>query len=360
MTNLSTLATDISNIYTTPMLKRGPMAIAMEECFTGYVHSFHIRGMLAHYQHDGNKRWLKAARLWADWSIRMQGSYGHPDAYNMGYGFDAEDGIPKSWFVADTTDQALGLLNVAWLLEPDDPLYRRLLNSLLRFDAYIQLWNLGEDGFALGYMNGGNLNQEAYHCAVARCISYYAAMSLVFGSPVFKARGLALVRHMITHDDFKSNYHGSPLTNRCYASYALTDAYHVLAVDDNTLREEILDKVRNEIIPWAIENQTEEGFWIHDRFGDQPGATEARNEAKTAKKFGPYTWGLLYGLEVFSKLLPKDDTLQSAIERCYGYMESHLIPGDVNRWGHHSWGSTAIAARLYPECLFPMGVMLCQ
>jgi hypothetical protein len=350
MKPLSTLAREISDIYADGILNKGPMHIAMTESFTGYIHSFHIRGLLAHYRGTGKGDWLKAAKVWADWSIRLQGSYGDPAAYNMGYLFETKDGIPNSWFIADTMDQAMALLNVAHLLEPSDPLYARLLESLLRFDAYIQKWNLGEQGFALGYMDGELLDQESYHCAVARGISYYSAMSLVFGAGVFQARGMTLVRHMLEHDDLSANYHGSPLTNRCYASFALSDAYYVLAAGNDALKEEIVKKMCSCIIPWAIENQTEEGYWIHDRFGDQPGATAAREK----KELGPYTWGLLYGLEVFSRLLPKDDALLAVIEKCYSYMEASLVPGDINRWGHHCWGTMAIAARLYPEQIFPM------
>ena len=137
----------------------------------------------------------------------------------------------------------------------------------------------------------------------------------------------------------------------------MTDAYYVLADGNRELKEAILDKVRDDIVPWAIENQTEEGFWIHDRFGDQPGAAEARENAQKKRAMGPYTWGLLYGLEIFSHLLPDSDALRRTIDKSYAHMESDLVPGDVNRWGHHSWGTTAIAARLYPELVFPMGEM---
>jgi hypothetical protein len=347
---LSVLATEISDIYADGMLQKGPMHIAIKECFTGYIHSFHIRGMLAHYGATGRKEWLEAAKLWADWSIRMQGSYGDSDAYNMGYLFETESGIPKSWFIADTMDQAMALLNVAHLLNPADPLYGRIIDSILRFDTYIQKWNLGDDSFALGYMDGENLDKQSYHCAVARGISYYSAMSIVLGSKIFKARGIALLRHMLLHDDFNSNYHGSPLTNRCYASFALSDAYYVLADGDDILMAEVLKKMQDDIIPWAIENQTAEGYWIHDRFEGQPGATKPKQK----KGIGPYTWGLLYGLEVFNRLLPQNDKLDNVINKSYNYMESSLEPGDINRWGHHAWGTMAIAVRLYPKTIFPM------
>lgn len=352
MKTLEELAIEISDVYAEGMNKKGPMHIAVNECFTGYLHSFQIRGILAHYQHHGKKEWLEAAKTWADWSIRMQGTYGDPAAYNMGYLFETEDGIPKSWFVADTTDQAVALLNVAYVLEPSDPLYIRILESILKFDSYIQQWNLGKDGFALGYMDGEKLDKVAYHCAVARCISYYSGMYLTFGKKIYHERGVTLVNHMLEHDDFSSNYHGAPSTNRCYASFALLDAYYVLTENDDELKQRILKKVAEEIIPWAIENQTKQGFWAHDRFGHQPGAAKPIDKTR----MGSYTWGVLLGIDFFGRLLDPIEGLDDTIKKCYEYMQNTLTPGDINRWGNHCWGSTVIAAKLYPHYCFPMGV----
>jgi hypothetical protein len=350
--DLRTLAEKISDNYADAVLGRGPMSVFMNECATGYIHSFHIRGLLAHHQATGNVRWLDAAKAWTEFSIKMQGTYGHSDAYNMGYLYDAEDGVPKSWFVADTTDQAVGLLDVAMLLSSDDPLYERILESVSRFDEYIQQWNLGENGFALGYMDGENLNKESYHCAVARCVSHYAAMSVVYGKTKYLEIGKTLTRHMLKNDDFNSMYHGAPSTNRCYASFALADAYHVLAAEDDALRKAILTKVAEEIVPWAIENQTPEGYWIHDRYeGYQPGAAHPLDK----RGFGTYSWGVLFGLRVFSRLLPENEELTSAIAKSYDYMTTNLDPESVNRWGHHAWATVAIAAELYPENILPMG-----
>lgn len=351
MTELNELAQRISDVYADAMLDPGPMEIAVTECFTGYIHSFHIRGLLAHFQKHGNPKWFDAARSWTEWSLRMQGSYGDPAAYNMGYGFPTRNGVPRSWFVADTTDQAVAILNMAHLLDPYDPLYLRILDSLLKFDQYIQQWNLGERGFALGYIGDEKLDQESYHCAVARCVSYYSGMYLVFNKEIFRQRGATLVEHLIDHDDFSSNYHGAPSTNRCYGSYALVDAYHVLAENDPGLREKIVTKAKAEIVPWAIENQTEGGFWPHDRFGDQPGAAEVLDKSKMST----YTWGVAYGLEHFRRWLPDDQRLEECAERVFDHMKTSLEPGDVNRWGHHAWASTAIAARLYPNNFFPAG-----
>jgi hypothetical protein len=352
MKTLEELSVEISDTYANAMNDKGPMYVAAKECFTGYLHSFQIRGIIAHYLQHGKEEWLDAAEKWADWSIRMQGTYGDPAAYNMGYLFETKDGVPESWFVADTTDQAVALLNIAHTLEPSNPLYIRILESVLKFDDYIQQWNLGENGFALGYMDGENLNKESYHCAVARCISYYSAMYLIFNKKIYLQRGLTLTEHLLKHDDFNSNFHGAPSTNRCYASFALSDAYHILANGNDELQERILDKVAAEIVPWAIENQTEEGFWIHDRYaGYQPGAAQPLDK----QTFGTYTWGVLYGLEIFSKLLPEIDGLQETIDKSYTYMMENLNSEDQNRWGHHCWGTVAIAAKLYPQNCFPMG-----
>jgi hypothetical protein len=351
MKTLEELSVEISDTYANAMNNKGPMQVFMKECATGYIHSFHIRGLLAHYQNTGNEKWLRAAKLWADFSIKMQGTYGDSAAFNMGYLYEETNAIPHSWFVADTTDQAVALLNVAYILAPSDQLFIKILESVLKFDEYIQQWNLGENGFALGYMDGENLKKEPYHCAVARCISYYSGMFLVFGKKIYRQRGLTLVEHMLKHDDFNSNHHEAPSTNRCYASYALLDAYYILAENDDDFKKAILEKASKSIIPWAIENQTNEGFWAHDRFGNQPGAVRAVDKSE----FGVYSWGVLYGLEIFSKLLPANDDLQSTIDKSYTYMMENLNTEDENRWGHHSWATTAIAAKFYPQYFFPMG-----
>ena len=353
MKELDELAVAISEIFAEGMVNKGPMHIFHKECATGYIQSYNVRGLLAHYQHYKNEKWFTAAKLWTEFSIRMQGTHGHPAAYNMGYGAEymTKDGVPLSWFVADTTDQATAILNMAWLLPASDPLYLKILESILKFDDYIQQWNLGEKGFALGYMGGENYNKESYHCAVARCISYYSAMYLVFNKEIYKQRGITLLKQMLENDNFNSNFHGAPSTNRCYASYALLDAYYILAENDDKLRKIILDKVKNEIIPWAIKNITEDGFWPHDRFGDQPGAPKTVDKSK----MGVYTWGVLLGLEMFSKLLEPIDSLENTISKSYEYMKKTLEPGDINRWGHHSWATTAVATKLYPQHFFPMG-----
>ena len=113
-----------------------------------------------------------------------------------------------------------------------------------------------------------------------------------------------------------------------------------------------MDKVKCELIPWAIENLTDDGFWPHDRFGYQPGSQQIVDKSK----FGGYSWGLLLGLEGFSHVHDiSSDNLQGVITKAYSYMKKNLLPGDINKWGHHSWATTAIAVKLYPQDFFPSG-----
>ncbi len=117
-------------------------------------------------------------------------------------------------------------------------------------------------------------------------------------------------------------------------------------------RKQIVEKAKSEIIPWAIKNITGDGFWPHDRFENQPGALKVIDKSR----MGVYTWGLLLGLELFSKLTGPIKGIEETIEKSYAYMRGSLVPGDIHKWGHHCWATTAIAAKLYPKYFFPMGV----
>jgi hypothetical protein len=344
----------VSELYADAMLNQGPMQVAVNECFTGYIHSFHVRALLAHWKAFQNSEWLEAAKAWADWSVRMQGTYGDPAAYNMGYLFTTKRGIPNSWFVADTLDQAFALLNVADSLESDDELYSIILNSVLKYDEYIQRWYLGKRGFALGYLDGELLDKEPYHTATTRGICYYAAMYKIFGKSEFQTKGIELLEAYLSQDDPDSNFHGSPLHNRCYASDALLCANYLfseLPEAYSKVKAKIMDDIRNRIIKWSIANQEPAGYWVHDRFESTHGAAQPLDRSKV----GPYSWGLLLGLEFFSKKFKEDSALAQTVDKAYYYLINNLEPGDVNLWGGNSWASVAIAGRLYPQNMFPYG-----
>ena len=129
------LCADMADVYAGLMNDCGAMHVFMKECATGYIHSFNIRALCSMYRLTGEKKYLTAVRAWTDFSIRMQGTYGDSAAYNMGYLFTAPGNVPNSWFCADTLDQGFALLNVAMILEPDDPLYIKILDSVLRYES---------------------------------------------------------------------------------------------------------------------------------------------------------------------------------------------------------------------------------
>jgi hypothetical protein len=242
-------------------------------------------------------------------------------------------------------------LNFAYELNPHDDLYPKLLKSLLEYDKYIQTWYHGEDGFAVGFIDGKKSTEEPYHTACTRGVCYYSAMYKVFGKECFRKKGLALLEYVLEKLDFSSNYHGSPLHNRCYASDALVNAYYVLSKGDEKLQKRICVKMQKDIIPWAIENQTIDGFWPHDRFGYQPGAMKVIDKSK----LGAYSWGLLLGLEIFSHILPDDNKLNATLQKSYTWLEENIDVTDENRWGYHSWATLAFAAKKYPQNIFPFG-----
>jgi hypothetical protein len=352
MASIEKLRESILDVYVGSIQNKGSMQIFMKECATGYLHSFYMRALMAEWDRTRSEKYLDAAKAWVEFSIRLQGTYGDPAAYNMGYLYETKDNIPGNWFIADTLDQAYGMLNVAAALEPHDPLYIKILDSVLRYDKYIQQWFLGTDGFAVGYLDGECSTENAYHTAGSRGVSYYAAMYKVFGKEVFREKGLALLEYVLNKLDFNSNFHGSPLHNRSYVSDSLVCSYYVLAHDDQALRIRIKDKMSKEIIPWAVLNQTEDGFWPHDRFGHQPGAMRKIDKSE----MGPYSWGMTSGMEIFSKfILPPDPKVETMLEHSYAWLENNLVAGDINRWGYHSWAILAIIARLSPERLFPYG-----
>ncbi|MEI8244644.1 MAG: hypothetical protein WCI51_02370 [Lentisphaerota bacterium] len=355
MTSIIKLRKSILDCYVDSICNKGPMYIFMKEAATGYIHSFYMRALMAEWERTHDAKYLDAAKSWVEFSIRLQGSYGDSAAFNMGYLFETKDNTPHSWFIADTLDQAYGMLNVAASLDPHDPLYIKILDSVLRYDQYIQQWYLGTEGFAVGYLDGEYSATDAYHTAGSRGISYYAAMYQIFGKKIFKEKGLALLEYVLNKLDFDSNFHGSPLHNRSYVSDAMVNAYYVLAYDNEIIRSRIKDKVSKEIIPWAKLHQAEDGFWPHDRFGHQPGAMPKIDKSD----MGSYSWGMVFGIEIFAKyILTPDPKTEAMLDSAYAWLEDNLVPGDVSRWGYHSRAILAITSRLSPECLFPFGSFL--
>jgi len=343
-------ALEISNLYVSTMLDLGPMHIMVEICNAGYLHSFNIRGLLAHNHYFNRPDYLEAALIWADWSIRMQGVCGDDAAFNMGYCLEAQNGKLLNWFIADTLDQAYALLHVADEIDKNDELCDRILNAVLKYDDYIQQWFMGESGFALGYMDGKKLDKEMYHTATTRGICYYASMYKTFANETYRKKGLQLVTAYLNNGHSDSHYQGSPSHNRCYASDAMVNAYYILAENDKQ-RQAILEKFDNVIVSWAVANQMPEGYWQHDRNQGNPGSAKPLDKVEV----GPYSWGLLLGLEIFSKLLPQNDELKKTVDRGYNHLANILKPGDINRWGYHCWATVAIAAKLYPQYIFPLG-----
>lgn len=347
------LCTDIADVYAGFMNDYGAMHVFMKECATGYIHSFNIRALCSMWKLTGDDKYLAAVKAWADLSVRMQGTYGDPAAYNMGYLFEAPGNVPKSWFCADTLDQGFALLNVAMILEPDDPLFIKILDSVLRYESYIRRWYLGEDGFAVGFMDGEE-PAGAYHTAVTRAICFYASMLKIFNKEVYRARGKALLEYLLDKLDMNSNYHGSPLHNRCYASDALACGYYVLSTDgDAELKKRILNKMENELLPWAVSHQTPDGFWAHDRFGYQPGAAKPVIDKKS---MGAYSWGMVAGFQVFAgNLLSGNRQMRETLDRAYEWLLDNVVVGDPNRWGYHGWVMLALLALKHPDMLFPFG-----
>lgn len=351
MRTLDELRLELVESYTERMVDAGPMHVFMKDCATGYIHSFNIRALCSEYLLSGNTRCLEACKRWAHLSIRLQGTYGEPGAYNMGYLFESPGNVPKSWFCADTFDQGFALLNVAAILDPSDPLYIQILESILRYDSYIQRWNLGKNGFALGYMDGEE-PPGCYHTAVARGICFYSSMLNVFHKSIYRERARTLLEYLLEKIDFNSNYHGSPLHNRCYAADALYFGYYLIAKpEDYKFKECIVNKISGEFLPWAIKNQTPAGYWPHDRLGYQPGTCKPTVDTSIV---GPYSWGMVEGFQLFANELLRDNTeLTGLLERAFSWLLPHAVPGNCDRWGYHGWAMLAILAKEHPETLFP-------
>lgn len=351
MNKLEQLYWQTLDLYAEKMNNCGAMHIFMKECATGYIQSFNIRAACAGYLLSRDEKYLYAVKSWAELSIRLQGSYGDPAAYNMGYLYEAPDNKPVSWFCADTLDQAFALLNIAFILEPDDPLYIKILNSVLKYEKYIQRWNLGENGFAVGYIDGTE-PAGSYHTAVTRAICFYASMLKIFSKEIYRIKGKKLLNHLLDKLDMDSNYHGSPLHNRCYASDALACGYYILANDEDIeLKEKIIRKMEKELLPWAVTHQTPNGFWAHDRFGYQPGATPP---LKDISVMGAYSWGMVAGFQLFANDLLKDnEDMQKILAKAFSWLENNHQPGTSGQWGYHGWAMLSVIARFHAEKFFP-------
>lgn len=241
----------------------GPLWSLREEWGSQAFQQAHaIRGMLAMNRIKPKKVHLDMAKDWAVMTIRMQGTQGHPDRYNMGYGLQIKNGAPRDWFVADCGTIAVALLDVASFLSEKDKLKEDILDSVTRFADYIiENWTLKNGSFSLGYLDYKEQRKEAYHCANAQSNLFLWPLWKVTGEQRYRKQALKASQWLAKWTDYDSPYWGSPVHNRAYNGESL---FCTLAHIDpkEKIYADIVENMEKFIIKWTVENYGK--LWFKD------------------------------------------------------------------------------------------------
>ena len=249
-----TLALRLADEIAKTLQRNGPLWSLREEwCSQTFQQAHAIRAMLGAHRLRPRGAYLEAACDWADMTLRLQGTHGHPDRYNMGYGFRIRKGVPQNWFVADCGTVAVALLDVAALLGASDPLRQRILDSVCRFaDDVAREWTLSDGSITLGYMDFERLNKKAYHCANAQSNLFLWPLAAMTGQDVYRRRALAATRWMAGWRGYDEGYYGSPIHDRAYNGESLCVSLAWLPASEASLRRRIMANLSRHIVDWAV------------------------------------------------------------------------------------------------------------
>ncbi len=233
----------------------GPLwSLQNEWCSQAFQQTHAIRAMLGAHRVRPRKIYLQTAKDWADMTLRMQGTQGHPARYNMGYGLQIRKGIPRKWYVADCGTIALGLLDVATFLRDRDPMRARLIDSTRRFADYIiETWTLADGSFTLGFDEFKCLNKKAYHCANAQSNLFLWPLAEVSGEPAYAEQALKTTRWLAEWDEYDCGYYGCTVHNRAYNGESMLVSLAYMPPGEKALRKSVVANLRRHVAGWAGE-----------------------------------------------------------------------------------------------------------
>lgn len=242
--------------------QNGPLWTLREEwCSQAFQQAHAIRAMLAAHRIRPNRRAVALGKEWAEMTLRLQGTHGHPDRYNMGYGFRLKAGIPENWYVADCGTLAVTLLDVHNLLKTNDPLRNQILQSVRRFADYIIATWPGPDGsFALGYLNFQARKGKPYHCAVAQSNLFLWPLAEVTGDRKYRQRAISTTQWLANWTEYDDLFCGGPIHNRAYNGESMLASLAHLGPSEAALKRAMISNLNQHIVGWALRNFSRRWF----------------------------------------------------------------------------------------------------
>ncbi len=240
----------------------GPLWSLKEEwCSQAFQQAHAVRAMLASHRIHPRRIYLEQAAAWAGMTLRLQGTQGHPDAYNMGYGLRLRAGVPENWFVADCGTIATALLDTASLLAPAHPLRARIVESVQRFAEHVrEAWTLPDGSVTLGFLDFARQDREAYHCANAQTNTFLWPLYAMTGQERYREQALGTTRWLAGWEDYDCSFWGGPVANRAYNGESLLVSLAHLPADETRLRSRVRDNLSRHIVHWAVKSFGKEWF----------------------------------------------------------------------------------------------------
>ena len=340
----------LCDCYANAWLDKGAYEIHFRECATGYIQSFAIRSLCAGFKITGINDYREAAKIWADFTLRLQGTQGHPDAYNMGYdNAIRRDGIPRAWYPADCGDMALAVLDTVSILEKNDPLKDKLINSVSRFTDYVLSKWSNEDGSVGGFIEDYKEDHYNFWCADSRICNVLWGLEDILCEGKYLYRAVQLTHHSATIDLHRTDKEGK----KCGYGYSLSvympDAicnglWHI-GYKYPEIREECIEHLNLRFLSWAAENQQSSGSW------------NLKSSGLEEESLGGYHGSILVNLLLAKPYIKESKLLNNIIDKALN-AASEAISSTEKVEGKHKWGMNsklglAFAASVNPSVVFP-------
>jgi hypothetical protein len=274
--------------------------------------------------------------------LRLQGTQGHPDAYNMGYGTRVKYGVPEKWYPADCGDVLLGILNVAAVLPSDDPFRKRLLESAMRHTDYVlDEWSLPDGGIG-AYIEDYKVYKQHFWCSNARMCAALWGFEEILEDGRYLSRALELTRCCLEMECKSPTLGYSPEINynygfAVYVAEAMCIALSHMSGSQEDLRKAALKHLGERFIPWAIRTQNRAGCW-----------TKGVDDGY----MGMIINNLIHSLR-HTGMNPE---LQKTIDNAFMFAEESIPETEIEgrmKWGRNTNLGLAFATRIDLKAVFP-------
>lgn len=336
--------------YANAWLDKGAYEIHLKECAIGYIQSFAIRSLCAGFKITGNNDYRMAAKIWADFTLKLQGTQGHPDAYNMGYHNEVRrDGIPMAWYPADCGDMALAVLDTASILENNDPMKANLIDSVVRFTDYVLNYWSNEDDSVGGFIEDYKEDHYNFWCADSRICNVLWGLEDILRDRKYHDRAVQLTHHSATIDldrkDKEGKECGYGYSLAVYMPDAICNGLGHIGGRYPEIREECIEHLNHRFLSWTMENQQPNGAW------------NLNSSKLEEESLGGYHGSILVNL-ILAKPYIKDltclnNTIDKALCAAKEATSSIEKAEGKHKWGMNSKLGLAFAASIDPSVVFP-------